>query len=143
MEDHTGDPARRWAALPSPVRLRRRVTFEDSSPSGDTEVKQASPPTTGGRQSLEATGSWLQPWAEEPENLGHPPDLNPLVQEFLYGTGSPDGGEDEPDQPLTPEPSFDDHCEWVRWCTCQVETLAWWLELQKVLTQRNIIEFAK
>ena len=58
VEDHTGDPARRQAVLPSPVRLRRRVTFEDSSPSRDTKVKQAPPPNMAGRQSPEATGSW-------------------------------------------------------------------------------------
>ena len=93
-EDHTGDPTRRQAASPNPVRLRRRVTFEDSSPSRDTEVKQAPPPTKSGRQSPEATGSYLQPWSEEPMDLGHPPEWHPLVQEFLSGTGSPDGGDD-------------------------------------------------
>ena len=87
VKDHMGDPARRWAASPSPVRLRRRVTFKESSPNRDTEVKQAPPPTSAGRQIPEAAGSQLQPWAEEPKDLGHPPELDPLVQEFLSGTG--------------------------------------------------------
>ena len=89
MVNHTRDPARRQAASPSPVSLRRGVTSENSSPSGDTEVKQAPPPTTAGRQSPEATGPQPQPWAKEPKDLGHPPELDPLVQEFLFGQGFP------------------------------------------------------
>ena len=50
----TGDPAKRWAASPSPVRPQRWVTFEDSSPRRDTDVKQTPPPSTGGGQSLGA-----------------------------------------------------------------------------------------
>ena len=113
-----------------------------SDPGGGSPLK-TSPPTTTGRQSPEAASSQLQPWAEEPKDLEHPSELDPLVQEFLSGTGSPRGEEDKPDQPLTPEPSLDSHCEWVRWHAHWVETLAWWPELQKLLTQRNIIEFAK
>ena len=122
--DCTGDPAKRWAPSPSPVILRRWVAFEESSPRRDTEVKQA-PPPTGGRQSLEATGSQLWSWMEEPEDLGYPPKLDPVVQEFLSGTRTSDIGDDESNQSLTPEPSFDDSNEWVKWHACWVETLAW------------------
>ena len=75
--------------------------------------------------------------------MGHPSKLNPLVQEFLYGTGSVDDGKDESDWSMMPEPSFDNPHEWVRWCACQVETPAWWPELQNVPTQRDTIGFAK
>ena len=57
----TGNPAMRQAASLSPIRPRRWVTFEDSSPRRDTEVKQASPTTTSGMQNLDATGSQLLP----------------------------------------------------------------------------------
>ena len=49
VADHTVDPAKKWAPSPSPLRLRRQVTFEESSPRRDTEVKQAPPPNSGGR----------------------------------------------------------------------------------------------
>ena len=50
------DTDRRQAALPSPVRPNRWVTFKDPK---DTKVKQTSPPTTPDRWNLEATGSQL------------------------------------------------------------------------------------
>ena len=80
----TGGAAKRWADSPKPMQPRRQVIFKASR---DTEVKQTSPPTTPDKWSMEATGSRLQSWAEEPEDLGHPPELDPHVQEFLSGKG--------------------------------------------------------
>ena len=134
------DPGRRWAASPSPVRPKRWVTFEDPT---DTKVKQTSPPTAPNRQNLEATGSRLRSLAEEPDDLGHSPELDPCVQEFLSGTGSPGGDRDESNQPSTPNLPFDDPQEWVRWHAHWVETPAWWPELVKVPTSRDPISFAR
>ena len=52
-------------------------------------------------------------------------------------------GEDGSDHSLTPEPSFDDPQEWVRWQPHQVETPAWWTELVKVPTSRDPLSFAR
>ena len=140
VEVCAGGAAKWWVDSPSPMQPRRCVIFEDSR---DTEVKQTSPSTTPDKWSLEAAGSRLQSWTEEPKDLGHPPELDPCMQEFLSGTGSSGGDRDESDQSLTPEPSFDDLWEWVRWHAHWVETLAWWPELQKVPTPRSPIDFAK
>ena len=86
------DPGRRWAALPSPVRPKRWFTFENPK---DTQVKQTSPPTTSNRKNLKPAGSQLQSWTEEPNDLGHPPELDPCVQEFLSRTGLSDAGGDD------------------------------------------------
>ena len=111
VADHTEDPAKWWAPSLSPVRLRRWVAFEESSPRRDTEVKQTPLLTSADRQNLEATGSWLWSWAEELKDLGYPPKLDPLVQEFLSGTGMPDVSEDESNWSSIPEPSFSDSNE--------------------------------
>ena len=82
--DHPEDPGRRWAALASLVRPKRWVTFEDPK---DAEVKQTFQPVTPNRQSLVAVVSQPQSWVEDPDNLGHPPELDPCVQEFLSRDG--------------------------------------------------------
>ena len=117
--DHLEDQGRRQTALPSPVRPKRRVTFENPR---DTKTKQISPPTTPDRQSQEVAGSQSQPWGDEPKDLGHPPELDPHVQEFLSRMELSGSGQDRSDCSLMPEPSFGDPQEWVRWHAHQVET---------------------
>ena len=133
--DHPEDPDRRQSASPSPVRPKRQVTFEDPK---DTEVKWTSPTATPNRQNLEAAGSRLQSWAEAPDDLGHPPELDPCVTEFLSRTGLLGGGGDDSDQSSMPKPSFSDPQEWVRWHACGVETLTWWQELVAVPQRGDI-----
>ena len=88
-------------------------------------MKQASPPTLPDRWSLEATGSQPWSWAGEPKDLGHSPELDPCVKEFLSGTGSPGSGRDETDKSSMSKLPFDDPQEWVRWHAHWVETPAW------------------
>ena len=52
--------------LPSPVRPKRWVTFENPR---DTEMKQVPPSTTTERQSQEVTGSWSWPWGDESKDF--------------------------------------------------------------------------
>ena len=84
------------------------------------------------------TVDWSQPTEGD---LRDPPVLDPCIQEFLSRTGSHGG--DKSDQTLMPKLPFDDPQECVRWCTCQVETPAWWPELQKVPTSNNPMDFTK
>ena len=79
----------------APTQQRRQVTFKKSSPGRDTKKKQFLPSTSGDRQSLKADDSWPLSWAEEPEDLGCPPELDPQVQEFLSGEGVSYTGNDD------------------------------------------------
>ena len=83
-------------------------------------------------------------WSHLPQETSRdPPVLDPHVCEFLSGTGSPGSGGDEPDQSSMPKPSFHDPQEWVRWCTCWVETPTWWLELAAVPKKGDVWVFAR
>ena len=139
-----GDPMRRQVLSPSPTQPRKQVTFEDPSPGRDTNVKQVIPSPSGDRQSLEATGSWPLSWAEEPQELGHLPELDPHVQVFLSGAGAPYTiDDDDCDWCSMPEPPYDNSNEWVKWHAHQVETLAWWPELQRIPNQTDTVQFAR
>ena len=117
----------------APPQPRRQVTFEKSSPMRDTKVKQFLPSTSGDRLSWEANDSWPLSWAEGPEDLGCPPELDLQVQEFLSRAGAPyAGNNDDSDWSSTLELPFDDNNRWVMWHAHQVETPAWWPKLQKV-----------
>ena len=98
-------------------------------------MKQFLTSTSGDRQSLKANDFQLLFWAEESQDLGCPPKLDPQVPEFLSGAEVPYTDDDDSDQSSTPEPPFDDNNKWVMWHTCWVETLAWWPKLWKVPNQ--------
>ena len=76
-------------------------------------------------------------------DLGDPPVFYPHVHEFLLGTEASSSRGDEPNQSAMLEPPFDNPQGWVRWHACWVETPAWWLELVKVPTPRDLIGSAK
>ena len=96
------NPGRRWAALPSPVRPKRLVTFKDPK---DTKVKQTSPPTTPNRWNLETTGSWPWSWAEGPNNTPqswtHVSKNSYLGPGHLVGMGMSSTDLQCPNHPLT------------------------------------------
>ena len=47
------------------------------------------------------------------------------------------------DHSIMPKLSFDDPWEWVRWHTCQVDTLAWWPQLVKIPSSKDPISCAR
>ena len=65
------------------------------------------------------------------------------MHKFLSGTEASGGKGDKPNQSPMPKPPFDNPQEWVRWHACWMETPAWWLEVVKVPTPRDLISFAK
>ena len=83
---HMGDPAKRQAASPSPIRPRRWVTFEKSSLDSDTE---ATPRATDWSQPIEVDDSLPPSWTTETADWSQPEekDLRGLailqVVEFL------------------------------------------------------------
>ena len=75
---------------------------------------------------------WPRPEAGKEEDLECPLPLKPHLQELL-------GGEDLASAEATydPEPSPLCQSDWIQWCTCQVEMLTWWRELQEVPSNSN------
>ena len=141
---HKEDSVKRWTLSPSPIQPWRQVNFKKSSPVRDTEVKQFLPSTYGDRQTIEADNSQLLSWAEEPEELGFLPKLNPQVQEFLSGREIPcTGDEEDSDWSAMPKPTLEDSNRWVLWHTQWVQTLAWWPELREVPNQMDLLQFAR
>ena len=123
--DHSPSPSSNWNETTETLDLTQPMEEDDHvSLSGN----------------LDEMVDWSQLAAGD---LGDPPVLDPHIREFLSKTESPGGRGDEPNWPMTPKPPFDDPKEWVRWCTYQVETPTWWLELVKVPTSRDLISFAK
>ena len=95
----------------------------------------------GGWNGLRDQSDWSQPKLKD---LGCPPELDPQVQEFLSGEGLPcTGDKDDSDWSLTPEPLFKESNKCIFWHTCQVEMPAWWPELWRVPSQKDIPEFAR
>ena len=136
-----GGPVR-WAKLPSPARMRWRVTFEElsseSSPERDMAVKELLPSTS----TTEDMSDWSQP-AEG--DLRCPSSLDPLLEDFLGGEMPLLGVEvgDGFQWSSMPKSSFKNSFEWVMWWANLVNTLTWWPELAMVSGERDMEEFAR
>ena len=132
--------------VPSPMWLRWWVTFEDN-PGGETRAGEPCPLTWEDDEGTGEPSDWSRPEARpDEEDLGCPPALNPLVQEFLSGGDAPwarDRMKDNPWQTSMPEPSPQSTNELIGWCTKQVNMPAWWQELWEVLDQSDPQEFAR
>ena len=109
-----GDPAKQWAALPSPIRPGRQVTFEESSNPQDCRLATAHkgrwlPPSIMGSISHRlVTTQRGGPWGL--------PVLDPQVAEFLSGERPEDdpGSWECPPKPPLKMPRTGLHGEWSR-----------------------------
>ena len=121
---------------------------KDHSPSPSsysTEMLDLTKPTEEDNcASLARSSDETVDWSQSPGgDLGNPPVLDPHVCDFLLGTEASGNRGEEPDQSTMSEPSFNNPQEWVRWHACWAGTPAWWAELVKVPTPRDLISFAK
>ena len=126
---HTGDPAKRQAPSPSPVRCIRHITFEENSTESDTsvdtqEMSDRSEPSEG--------------------DLGLPPSLKPNLEHFLGGHPSQQDQKGEnPRWDPPPKPPLDDYCKWIEWHGQCVDMPAWWRELQVIPVVEDHWELAQ
>ena len=139
-----GDSAKMRSPSPNPVRPRKQVTFQDSSPRRNTKVKQVVPSTSGNRQSLKGYWFTAAVLGRRTQGLGYPPELDPQALAFLSGAGAPyTGDDDDSDWCSMQEPPYDNSNEWVTWHTCQCRDPSMWPNPWKVPNQRDTVQFTK
>ena len=106
----------------------------ESSPQRDAGIREPPPLTWG-----EWDSANHPKWSRTEEDLECLPPLDPHLETFLARA---EGG-GNPKLTLSPEPSFNNRSEWVRWHAKQLETLTWWWKLSNVPGQMDVQEFVR
>ena len=137
VASHHGGPVR-WAELPSPSRSRWWLLLKNHPQKVAWRGMQAfrePHPLTWSKWGL----GKLSKWSRTEEDLECLPPLDPHLEGFL---AEAEGGDDS-QLTLSPEPSFNNSSEWVKWHAKQLKTPTWWWELSKVPSQMDVQEFVR